>query len=70
MFKKKEAPKKVAPIETTVEPTHEIVEVDTVVDRELTKAKGYLTDERLNETSKRIRYPSPTDGELKWFTKI
>lgn len=74
MAKKAKAPE--ATVEETIVPpvvdinSYEKVEVDSVVDFKLIKAKWYLTDTPIDKTSKQIRYPSPTDGDIKWFTKI
>jgi len=47
-----------------------VITIDSVVDWQLVKLEGYLTDEPLNETSKLIRHQD--DGEVavnKYFTK-
>tara|TARA_R110000868_G_scaffold395229_2_gene666821 strand:- start:374 stop:583 length:210 start_codon:yes stop_codon:yes gene_type:complete len=49
-------------LDTKSEPVeHEIVEVDSVIDYQPVRIKGYLTDAPINEVSKAIRYPSPTE---------
>lgn len=47
-----------------------IISIDSVVDGQLTKIEWYLTDERVDDTSKLIRHQD--DGQLpvnKFFTK-
>jgi hypothetical protein len=54
MATKKKPVQEVQATETPYEPR--VISIDSVVDGQLTKIEGYLTDEPINETSKLIRH--------------
>jgi len=57
------------PVETT-ELEARIIFIDSVVNGQLTKIEGYLTDEPINDTSKLIRHQDDgMEAVNKFFTK-
>lgn len=58
------------PTVETIENTARVVSIDSVLDWQLTKIEGYLTDEPINDTSKLIRHQDDgMEAVNKFFTR-